>query len=139
MSSAEVGQEGEAEQSRDSGPWLAAGVIRPSDTVLWGGPGCGQKIGRQLVLGEGRALLLILPQLPPSAHQVPISCMAGSGASSPTDLLPVRPTDTWLPLLHPHPHGVLVILATLGDLAELPLIPVILRSPGLPLGYRLSS
>lgn len=66
VSSAEkVGHREKNQQGRDSDPWEAAGVICPCDTVLVGRTSLWPEKGRQLALGEGRALLLILLQLPP--------------------------------------------------------------------------
>lgn len=41
------------------------GSTRCHVTLCLGGPVCDQKKGRQLAVGEGWALLLMLPQLPP--------------------------------------------------------------------------
>lgn len=93
-------------------------------------------VGLAVAVGERQALLLMLPQLPPLCPLNASFLCVWQWCLLPHQL-GERPTDTWLPLLHPYLSHVLVTLATLRNLAELSLFTVILRSPDLTVGYDL--
>lgn len=62
----------------------------PVTQCLWGGPACGQKKAGSWPWERGGHCFSYSYNCHPSAHHVPISCMAGNGASSPSDLSCLR-------------------------------------------------